>query len=277
MVRFHATRSDPTYVSMGEFMKTVPFWGGMVCSALLLATWSLASFADEPPVPALKAEKAQAPDEKTRVSLVLYLGPQHYKMGDVNHGIEQVSATGFQTKKLSGGTGFGAGIRVAPSSRLSLQFDYNHLIANAKATGLVQTVHVEEQVEMPANALLLTAGVHRQWHGIHYGLGVGPGYYLTHGKLAGTAGAQSISYTVHGKGFGFHVLGLADIGISRHLRFEGVLGYRIAKTGNLKVADTDVTLGDGSTLKADYSGITTRFGFSIPFDPGHYPETQNLK
>lgn len=262
-------------------MKTRRFWGGMLCSALLLSTWSLASFADEPPVPALKAKGAEAPDQKTRVSLVLYLGPQSYKMGDINHGIDEdnevLAATGFQAKKLSGGTGFGAGIRVAPSSRLSLQFDYNHLIATAKATGLVLTVPVEEQVEMPANALLLTAAVHRQWHGIHYGIGAGPGYYLTHGKLGAIAGTQSISYTVHGKGFGFHVLGLTDIGISRHLRFEGVLGYRFAKTGNLKVGDTEVVLGDGSSLKADYSGVTTRFGFSVPFDPGHYPETQNLK
>jgi len=263
-------------------MKTRPFWGGTLCAALLLSTWSLSSFADEPPVATLKAEKAEAPEEeKTRVSLVLFLGPQGYKMGNVNAGIEASNETfagsGFQAKKLSGGTGFGVGIRVAPSSRLSLQFDYDHLTADSKSSGLVNTVPVEEETEMPANALLLTGAVHRRWHGIHYGLGAGPGYYLSHGKLISRVGTQTTGFKVHGKGFGFHVLGLADAGLSRHLRMEFALGYRFAKSGNLKIGESEVVLGDGSSLQADWSGITTRFGFSIPFDPGHYPETQNLK
>jgi len=264
-------------------MKTWRFWGGTLCAALLLATWSSASFAqEEPPVKTLKAEKAEVPEERNRVSLVLFLGPQHYKMGDVNRGIETnnqaFTGSGFQTKKLSGGTGFGAGIRVAHTSRLSLQFDYDHLAANSKASGLSGTVPVEEIAEMPANALLLTAAVHRQWHGLHLGLGAGPGYYLSHGKLTSHVGGnQTIGYDLHGKGFGFHVLGLMDAALSRHLRFDFALGYRVAKTGNLKIGENDVVLSDGSTLKADWSGLTTRFGFSIPFDPGHYPESQNLK
>src|SRR5436853_2039593 len=158
---------------MGEFMKTWHFWGGVLC-ALILSSWSLPSRADEPPVTELKAvkvEKEEIPEEKNRVSLVLFFGPQGYKMGDVNHGIDEnnraLSAGSFQAKKLTGGTGFGLGVRVAHTSRLSLQLDYNHLVANAKSTGLVNTVPVEGEAEIPANALLLTAGVHRKWHGIH--------------------------------------------------------------------------------------------------------------
>jgi len=264
-------------------MKTWRFWGGTLCSALLLTTWSTPSHADEPPVATLKAAKAEAPEEEgTRVSLVLFLGPQAYKMGEVNDRIdannEAIAGSGFQAKNLSGGTGFGAGIRVARSSRLSLQFDYDHLTAHAKANGVINTtVPVEEEVEMPANGLLLTAAVHRKWHGIHYGLGLGPGYYLTHGKMVSRVGTQSSGIDVHGKGLGFHVLGLADVGLSRHLRLDFALGYRMAKTGNLKIGENDVILSDGSTLKADWSGVTTRFGISVPFDPGHYPESQNLK
>jgi hypothetical protein len=270
---------------MGEFMKRWHLWGGALCSALILSSGSLPSFADEPPVTSLKAvkaEKEEVPEEKDRVSLVLFFGPQGYKMGDVNHGIEEnnrvLSAGGFQAKKLSGGTGFGAGIRVAHTPRLSLQLDYDHLIATAKSSGVINTTTAVEGVaEIPANAFLLTAGVHRKWHGIHYGVGGGPGYYLSHGKLTSQVGTQHLSYDVKGSGFGFHLLGLADAGLSRHLRFEAALGYRFAKTGTLKNGENEVVLGDGSTLKADWSGMTSRIGLSVPFDPGHYPDTQNLK
>ena len=264
-------------------MKTWRFWGGTLCSALLLARWSLPSRADEPPVATLKAEKVEAPEEEgTRVSLVLFLGPESYKMGEVNDRIdannEAIAGSGFQAKNLSGGTGFGVGIRVAPSSRLSVQFDYDHLTAHVKANGVINaTTPIEEEVEMPANGLLLTGAVHRKWRGIHFGIGAGPGYYLTHGKMVSRVGTQSSGIDVHGKGFGFHVLGMADKSLSSHLRLEFALGYRMAKTGDLKIGENPVILSDGSTLKADWSGITTRFGFSIPFDPGHYPETQNLK
>lgn len=271
-------------------------------TAVLLLTWSSLSFAQttppdsgppvkELPVPGEEPEKAgkegkaEKPEEpqRTRVFLVFSFGPQHYGMGDVNRGIEAnntaLSGTGFETKKISGGTGFGAAIRVARTSRLSAEFSHQRLPAGAVRDALINggTVPVNENVSMPANGLLLTAAIHRQWHGLHYGFGAGPGYYLTKGKLTERVGGSSLSYTVHGKGFGFHALALLDIGISRHLRFDSALGYRSAKTGNLKFGDNDVVLTDGSTLKADYSGLMSRIGFSIPFDPGHYPDSQNLK
>jgi hypothetical protein len=283
-------------------MKTWRILRAALGSAVLLWTCSSLSFAQttppdsgppvkELPVPGEKPEssgkeaKAEKPEEvqKTRVFLALFFGPQHYGMSDVNRGIETsntaLSGTGFETKTISGGTGFGAAIRIARTSRLSAEFAYHRLPASGTRDAFIGggTIPVTQSVSMPANGLLLTAAVHRQWHGLHYGFGAGPGYYLTKGKLTERVGTSSLAYTVHGKGFGFHALGLLDIGISRHLRFDSALGYRFAKTGNLKYGDNDVVLSDGSTFKADYSGLMTRIGFSVPFDPGHYPDSQNLK
>src|SRR5256885_564684 len=72
MTRFPTQRDAPANESMGEFMKRWHFWGGALCSALILSSVSLPSFADEPPVTTLKAEKAEkeeAPEEKNKVSL----------------------------------------------------------------------------------------------------------------------------------------------------------------------------------------------------------------
>ena len=249
-------------------MRTWRFWCGALCGALLLASGSSRASAQE------EAEAA-----KTRVSLVLFAGPSSYKMSDVNRAIaedNEVFAGEFEAKELSGGFGYGAGVRVAPSRRLAFELDYNRLPATSKSTGLIATtVPVEEIVSMPANALTLTGEAYRQWHGIHYGLGVGAGYYLCHGSVDERVGPQLMaSYKVSGHGIGFHVLGLADIAISRSLHFDGGLGYRMAKTGTLQVNGNDLLMDDGSAIKADWSGLMLRLGISIPFDPGPYPEGQ---
>jgi len=250
-------------------MRTWRFWLGILCGVLLLASWPARGW----------AQAAEAEDEKTRVSLLFFGGPSKYKMSDVNRLIDENNqnlAPGFETKKVTGGFGYGAGIRVAPTRRLAIQFDYNRLPAKAKSSGLIlPATPVEEEVAVPANALSLTGEVFRQWHGIHYGLGVGAGYYLCHGTVKETAGTQSIGYSVSGNGLGFHVLGLADIAISNSLHFDGGLGYRSAKSGNLQVNGNDLLLSDGSPVQADWSGITLRLGFSIPFNPGSYPTNQD--
>lgn len=249
-------------------MRTRRFWGAALGCALLLATTPLPSSA-----------QSEEPEEKMRVSVLLYGGPQSYSMSEVNREIESDNEVfedeGFSIDQIKGGFGFGAGIRLAPSRRLSFQFDYNRLAAKSNNSGLLTgNIPVEVKLSLPANGFLLTAAYYRQWHAIHYGIGAGPGYYICSGDVNQRLGAQNFAWPVKGSGFGFHVLGLADIGISSHLRFEFGLGYRSAKTGNLRVGETDLVLEDGSTVKADWSGMTSRFGFSIPFDPGTYPEAR---
>jgi len=250
-------------------MRTWRFWLGIFCGVLLLASWPARGW----------AQAAEAEDENTRVSLLFFGGPSKYKMSDVNRLIEENNqnlAPGFEVKEVGGGFGFGVGIRVAPTRRIAIELDYNRLPAKAKTSGIIPpATPVEEIVAVPANALSLTGEAFRQWHGIHYGLGIGAGYYFCHGNVRETAGTQSIGYTVSGHGVGFHVLGLADIAMSKSLHFDGGLGYRFAKTGNLEVFENDLLLSDGSTVRADWSGITLRLGFSIPFNPGSYPTNQD--
>ena len=69
---------------------------------------------------------------------------------------------------------------------------------------------------------------------------------------------------------------MADIKAST-LHFELAIGYRFAKTTGLKSNGADLLLDDGSKEKADWSGLMTRFGFSIPFDPRPYPAAGSSK
>jgi len=213
---------------------------------------------------------------KTRVFLALFGGPQHYAMTDINNAIEQdnqmFAGSGFTAKKVTGGTGFGAGIRVWPSSKLCILFDYNRLPASASSSGLVGgTSPVQESVSAPANALTATIGYFRSWKAIRYGIGGGGGYYICNGNVDARFEGAIIRYDLDGKGLGAHALAMADIAASRGLHFEMALGYRSAKSGNLKSSGTTITLDDGSHIRADWSGLTTRFGFCIPFDHGPYP------
>ncbi|HXL14647.1 MAG TPA: hypothetical protein VN972_01065 [Methylomirabilota bacterium] len=212
---------------------------------------------------------------KTRVFLALFGGPQSYAMTDINHSIDQdnqvLAGSGFTAKKITGGTGFGAGIRVWPSSKLCLLFDYNRLPASASSSALVGTTPVVESVSAPASALMATVGYFRPWKKIHYGIAGGAGYYICNGNVDARFGSTIIKYDLHGKGFGAHALAMADIAASRGLHFELALGYRSAKSGNLESSGTTITLDDGSHIRADWSGLTTRFGFCIPFDHGPYP------
>lgn len=214
--------------------------------------------------------------EKTRVFLAFFGGPQSYAMSDINRGIDEdnqlLAGTGFTAKKIGSGTGFGGGIRVWPSSRICLLFDYNRLTASASNAGLVNgAVPIDESVSAPANAFTATLGYFRSWRAIHYGIGGGAGYYICNGRVDARVGAERLSYDLDGKGLGLHALALADISVSAGLHFEAALGYRSAKSGHLKSGGSAVRLDDGSRVRADWSGVAMRFGFSIPFDPGPYP------
>ncbi len=225
------------------------------------------------------AESGQRP----RVFLAFFGGLQSYSMSDVNRGIDEdnrlLAGSGFTAKKLGSGAAFGAGIRVWPhKDKICLLFDYNHLGASASKAGLAfVTVPIDEGVSAPANALTATLGYFRSWRAGRYGIGGGAGYYICKGDVHANVGAQRRSYVFDGTGLGFHGLAMADIAISRGLHFDAALGYRSAKTGDLKSNGTPLRLDDGSSVRADWSGVVTRFGISIPFDPGPYPSPAGAK
>src|SRR5256885_17235721 len=78
MTRFPTQRDAPANESMGEFMKRWHFWGGARCSAFIVSSVCLPSFADEPPVTTLKARQAgeaEAPEGPNKGSLVRCFRP----------------------------------------------------------------------------------------------------------------------------------------------------------------------------------------------------------
>ena len=217
-----------------------------------------------------RAESESGP----KVYIALFGGPQKYSMSDVNaeirHGNEEVEGSGFVVDEIGGGTGFGAGIRVWPSAKLGLSFDFMRMAAATSKEARIDGVPVAVDIKLPASALTATAGYFRTSHRVRYGLGAGAGYYICNGKVEDRVGTERTSSDVTGKGPGFHVLAMGDIRASS-LHFEAAIGYRAAKTNLQDEGGADVLGTDGSRLRADWTGLLTRFGFSIPFDPGPYP------
>ncbi len=211
-----------------------------------------------------------------KVYIAFFGGPQKYSMSDVNdeikHGNEEVEGSGFAVNEIGGGTGFGAGIRVFPSAKLGLLFDFMRLAASTSKEARIDGMPVAVDIQLPASALSATAGYFRTTHRLRYGLGAGVGYYICNGKIEARVGTERTSSDVTAKGPGFHALAMGDIRASS-LHFEVAIGYRSAKTNLQDEGGADVLGTDGSRLRADWSGLMTRFGFSIPFDPGPYPSS----
>jgi hypothetical protein len=219
-----------------------------------------------------RAESESAP----KVYIAFFGGPQKYGMSEVNneirHGNEEVEGSGFVVNEIAGGAGFGAGIRVWPSGKLGLLFDFMRLAASTSKEARIDGMPVAVDIKLPASALSATAGYFKTSHRVRYGLGAGVGYYICNGKVEARVGTERTSSDVTGKGPGFHVLAMGDIRASS-LHFEAAIGYRAAKTNLQDEGGKDVLGEDGSRLRADWSGLLTRFGFSIPFDPGPYPNS----
>jgi hypothetical protein len=211
-----------------------------------------------------------------KVYIAIFGGPQKYSMSDVNseirHGNEEVEGSGFVVDEIGGGTAFGAGIRVWPSAKLGLLFDFMRLAASTSKDARIDGTRVAVDIKLPASALTATAGYFRTWHRLRYGLGAGAGYYICNGKIEASVGTERTSSDVTGKGPGFHALAMGDIRASS-LHFEAAIGYRSAKTNLHDEGGADVLAEDGSRVRADWTGLMTRFGFSIPFDPGPYPSS----
>jgi len=132
------------------------------------------------------------------------------------------------------------------------------------------TVPIDETVSAPANALTATFGYFRSGKRSATDRG-GGGYYICNGKVDARIGNTRFSYDLDGKGLGAHALALADIAVSTGLHFEIALGYRSAKSGDLKSNGSTVTLARWLPNPGRLERVTTRFGFSIPFDPGCVP------
>ena len=222
-----------------------------------------------------KQAAAKKPGEEMRAYIGILFGPQGYGMNDVNDWIAEQNAqyqgSGFSLGDIKGGFGYGGGVRVWPSQKLYFALDYMRLPASTEEEATINHQPVSTKLELPANSVLLTAAYFRKWHGLHYGLGGGGGYYICRGQLTRRVGDVHESHDVKGQGPGFHVLAMGVFGPPK-VNFEMAFGYRFAKTGFLEADGVPITNAAGYGIKADWNGLMTQLGISIRFDPGGYPE-----
>jgi hypothetical protein len=245
---------------------------GLAFLGLLLATL---------PAPARAADAADP--YRIRVNLAFYAGVQRYSMSDVNDAIDATNTeirtnpvtaqSGVAMSHYHGGMGVGAGLRVWPRDRILIAADYGYLSGASSASGLFNTQPNAPSLKLkfgvPAQSLGLTAGYffYKPSASLDVGLGAGAAYYIGNGVSEVTYPGFHQREELHGTGIGVHGLLLGDLRLSNTVRLEAALGYRRAKTKDLKANGITLLNADGSKTQADYSGIVSRIGIDIPFGP----------
>ncbi len=197
-----------------------------------------------------------------RLAFAIHAGYNAYAMTDVNedligHSINEVilGGTGFFLEEITGGLGFGAGIRFLPTKRLSLTVDYDRLTAKSH----LSLFTIDFNVRAPAHALTGTAIF---WFPsstrVRCGVGAGGGYYWSDGSFGADTSGVGITVPMTGSGPGFHGMGVFDYTISTNVHFEGSAGLRFAETEDLEIEGQPATTEDGSEATLDWSGLMTR-------------------
>ncbi|HEX7078222.1 MAG TPA: hypothetical protein VF363_07370 [Candidatus Eisenbacteria bacterium] len=176
-----------------------------------------------------------------------------------------LSGTGYKMDDVSNGIGFGGGLRWrSTTSPITVAVDYERLNGNSK----LSVPGGEFEVKAPANAF--TATVYYFFPSAsraRFGFGAGGGLYSSAGSLRtyDSTTLQEETEDMKGTGVGFHGVGAADVTLSSVSHLDVSVGYRYAKTTDVKVAGTKVQNSDGSDSKLDWSGLVTRVGLSFYF------------
>ena len=234
------------------------------------------------PRPARAADPPSA-SRPIRVDLAIFAGPQGYKMADVNQVIDAgnaeiltdpvAGASGLHLAAISRGSSLGTGVRVWPKENIVIAADYIYLKSNSDDNVPVNSnpgaPKLKAQVASPAQSIGLTLGYYflRPRHWIRVGAGVGGAYYICKGHVGLSYPWFQETHELHGTGFGAHGMVLGDIRISDRIHLETALGYRVAKTRDLKDAGVVLYNADGSKSRADYTGFLSRLGLDVPFGP----------
>ena len=190
-----------------------------------------------------------------------FAGYNTYSMNDVND-----LFSGTPIDEISGGLGFGGGLRVRTSPSLQLSLDYERLNGNTSASGVDNGVTYDVDFDMPANAIVAGATYFfPSTSKAKFGVTGGVGYYMADGSgtISLDDGVNQVVLTgdVTGNGVGFHGGGALDVALSPVAHFEAMAGYRVAKTGDLEDSD-GTTIPD---FAAEWSGFMSRAGFSFFF------------
>jgi len=206
---------------------------------------------------------------KAQFGIAGFGGYESYSMSDVNDElIDEVNADpvviagGYQMDDISGGWGYGGGLRIITSEKIVIWIDYNRLAASSDLSIQGATFFVET----PANSYLGTvAYLFPSASRARIGLAGGFGYYSSAGSVGFDVSGSSAAVDLEGNGFGFHGLVVLDATLSPAMHAEIGAGYRYAKTSDLTVDGVTAVTLSGEEASLDWSGFMSRVGLAFYF------------
>ena len=176
-------------------------------------------------------------------------GWNQLSMTDVNDTLSSFNHEyGTALAPIRNGHAWGFCFRFWPREDVLMRLGFERLSAQSRDSG----------VEFDLGAFALTLGATRYLASsgrFRCGLGVGLGPYFETGGLA----APGAELGASGWGFGGHVAGEAVLAIGGGCSLQGLVGYRLASIGKLKIGENT------SDITAQYSGPFIRVG--LAFDP----------
>lgn len=206
---------------------------------------------------------------KAQFGIAGFGGYESYSMSDVNDElIDEINedpalmAGGYQMDDISGGWGYGGGLRIITSEKIVIWIDYNRLAASSDLSVMGATL----SVDTPANSYLGTvAYLFPSTSRARVGLAGGFGYYSSAGAVTFDVSGSSATVDLEGNGFGFHGLAVLDATLSSTMHAEIGAGYRYAKTSDLTVDGVTAITSSGEDATLDWSGFMSRVGLAFYF------------
>ncbi len=223
--------------------------------------------------------------EKIRFGVTGFGGFNTYKMSDVNDDFiafandSLLKPNGLATlSDIKHGLDLGGGLCAWVTKDILVSAEYERLFARSKADGNYLGTAYTFELKIPANAISLSGGYYfPSTSKARFGLGAGVGYYWTKATVEATVGSVSFtspdSSEVKGHGIGFHGVGLLDYAATPQVHLGVQVGYRFAKTTELKYANDQIIYKEDPVTgletttkeKADWSGLVARGGITFLF------------
>ena len=220
--------------------------------------------------------------EKTQFGITGFGGYNTYKMTDLNDEISilntDLTTIGAKLDDVKHGIDLGGGLCAWVSKDFLVSAEYERLFAKTSTDGNYLGTPYSLELKIPANAISLSGGYYFPSPSkVRFGLGAGVGYYWTKASISATVnGSPALSDSLNeikGHGFGFHGVGLLDYAATPQVHLGVQVGYRYAKTTELKdkgdnviYKDDPVTLeATTDKMKADWSGLVARGGITFLF------------
>jgi hypothetical protein len=183
-----------------------------------------------------------------------------HSMKEVNNEIDALNGQGANMNNITSGATGGINLRVSPIPSFMISAGWEPLFLSTKDKS---GSNLEENLQ--TNVISATGAYFLPVPGpAKFGFGAGVGYYLLGGEVKDPNGVFSLGIPNHedvtGHTAGFHVLGMAEFGVSPGFGITAAAGYR-----NAKITEFEVN-GQTQNGDIDYSGFIGRIGlaFSVP-------------